>query len=686
MLGRKDLGPLLEIITSAENLDIRLAGLDAVTRFQLTADAWRAVGPALRRVLGETAQGLPERATAIELAARAPLTSVRSQLTALSDAADDPDAASARRVLHRPSSSDVEALLQRLENEPLDVSAAEELAALPIESIGYDASSQRALEKRLRTLAKDRTEDVRLWTLLTLARLGDNMALDQVLNGQGLDARIFGGSPWTAYDTLARLRPIPAAFHDHLLGWLERNPDSDRGAALLAWALTGSADAQGLPVKGPEESAQRAEESEQWQQAGLQAADDALGLGHFAGERDQGMTAEDPVERALASLLAGGPIYDSPVFWSLTPEQAVTVLVQAIRRITGEATGWEDKDAHWGDGIGNRLVEFTAMLPMPTDLPIRDIYHSLRSAIDDRQTAWILSRSPAPQLIAQFSQDLPTMEPPEQIDALQMLARAGDFQRGAPWPILGAGPGDAEPPVTPENLIDDLTPTPGQPVEAERDIPAPTTAQLPAQASQQDAGAAAPEQPGAASARPPRPHHAVYDDLVGSAFAALVKPGRLLFNPPDRMQFGQTERVEVRLARTPGLNAELLENLRGHGEPQVEEIQTAPLMAVTLKGDGFRITAYSDEEQSVTQEEITTWEFDIQALKRGPQRLVMCVSLRIPVPDRPAEHRSIPVREATIDVQVGAPALVAHFVAGNWQWFIGTAIAIAAVVVAVLSH
>ncbi len=35
-------------------------------------------------------------------------------------------------------------------------------------------------------------------------------------------------------------------------------------------------------------------------------------------------------------------------------------------------------------------------------------------------------------------------------------------------------------------------------------------------------------------------------------------------------------------------------------------------MAVTLKGDGFRITAYSDEEQSVTQEEITTWEFDIQ--------------------------------------------------------------------------
>jgi hypothetical protein len=77
---------------------------------------------------------------------------------------------------------------------------------------------------------------------------------------------------------------------------------------------------------------------------------------------------------------------------------------------------------------------------------------------------------------------------------------------------------------------------------------------------------------------------------------------------------------------------------------------------------------------------------DILELKRGQQRLVMCVSLRIPMPGQPSEHKSIPVREATIDVQVGALALVAHFVSANWQWFIGTAIAIGAVVVAVLIH
>ena len=169
-------------------------------------------------------------------------------------------------------------------------------------------------------------------------------------------------------------------------------------------------------------------------------------------------------------------------------------------------------------------------------------------------------------------------------------------------------------------------------------------------------------------------------------FAELVQPGRLLFNPPDQMKLGQTARIEVRLTRTLDRDAELLTHLRGSGDPQLEEIPTAPLMAVALKGDGFKITGYSDEEQRVSHDDITAWEFDIEALKRGQQRLVLSVSLRVPVPGQPVEHKSIPVREATIVVHVGSPALVAHFIVGNWQWFIGTAIAVAAGLVAVLIH
>jgi len=179
---------------------------------------------------------------------------------------------------------------------------------------------------------------------------------------------------------------------------------------------------------------------------------------------------------------------------------------------------------------------------------------------------------------------------------------------------------------------------------------------------------------------------AQFSRLTLDAFAELVEPGRLMFNPPNHMQMGLTERVEVRLTRGLDLDAELLKHLRGRGEPQLEEIQTTSLMAITLKSDGFQITAYSDEEQVLTRNDVTTWEFDIQAIKSGPQRLVLCASLRIPVAGQTFKQKSIPVREFTIDVEARRPVLIVHFVSANWQWFIGTAIAIATVIVAILYH
>jgi len=176
-----------------------------------------------------------------------------------------------------------------------------------------------------------------------------------------------------------------------------------------------------------------------------------------------------------------------------------------------------------------------------------------------------------------------------------------------------------------------------------------------------------------------------YDDVVRRALADLVEPGRLLFNPPDRMQLGKTARVEVRLTRTLLLDAELVKGLVGLGEPHAEDIPTAPSMAVTLQGEGFKVTSYSDEEQLVTQDQITTWEFDIKALKPGRQRLVLSVSLRIPITGQPAEHKSIPVREATIEVQISA-AVAMQFVSAYWQWIIGTAIALGALLTAIIVH
>jgi hypothetical protein len=42
MLDREHLDPLPGMITSAEDIALRLAGLDAITSFQLTEEAWQA--------------------------------------------------------------------------------------------------------------------------------------------------------------------------------------------------------------------------------------------------------------------------------------------------------------------------------------------------------------------------------------------------------------------------------------------------------------------------------------------------------------------------------------------------------------------------------------------------------------------------------------------------------------------
>ena len=183
----------------------------------------------------------------------------------------------------------------------------------------------------------------------------------------------------------------------------------------------------------------------------------------------------------------------------------------------------------------------------------------------------------------------------------------------------------------------------------------------------------------------PPPPPSPYDDLVRRAFANPTE-GRLFFNPPKQMQLGQTERVEVRVARTLQLDTELLQGLRGHGIPHIEKIPTSSLMAVTLSSNGFDIKPLSNEEQVVILDGITTWEFDIHAKERGQQRLFLSVELRIPLSGWPLAHRSFPVREVTIDVQVTAVRLVGSFLGHNWQWVGTSGLAILAIIVGALFH
>lgn len=281
------------------------------------------------------------------------------------------------------------------------------------------------------------------------------------------------------------------------------------------------------------------------------------------------------------------------------------------------------------------------------------------------QIGWTVSRGGLHGLVRELASALASRHPEDRIAAAHLIADAADYATQEWAPLFGGGGPPAGPAVIAEP-IDAIGPD-AEPHQRSAD---PDTAP-----EDEPANAAVVTAPGQAVTN--------HGERVRRA---LGKPGRLLFNPPDHMQLSATARVEVRLTRALDLDDDLLADLRGPGTPHLEQVLTAPLMAVTLRGDGFSITPYSDEEQSVSADRATTWEYDITARKRGQQRLVISVSLRIPARGEPAERRSIPVREAVIDVQVRAPELMRQFFAANWRWAIGTMIAAAAVVVAVIFH
>jgi hypothetical protein len=108
-------------------------------------------------------------------------------------------------------------------------------------------------------------------------------------------------------------------------------------------------------------------------------------------------------------------------------------------------------------------------------------------------------------------------------------------------------------------------------------------------------------------------------------------------------------------------------------------------MAVILKGDAFKITPLSDEEQYVAQDQITTWKFEVTPRKAGTQHLAICVSLRVPASPAQVLRKTIDIREEKIDVQAGLGQFP-KVIAASWQWYVGTAVTAAGVVLSAIYH
>jgi hypothetical protein len=148
------------------------------------------------------------------------------------------------------------------------------------------------------------------------------------------------------------------------------------------------------------------------------------------------------------------------------------------------------------------------------------------------------------------------------------------------------------------------------------------------------------------------------------------KKGLIEFNPPVIMQVGKTERLEVRIAGN--LEEDLKQQLKGAGVPQVDTIHIGDIMSVKLTGDNFTITAFDEDEQGVTKEGFTQWEFDITPQQSGLQHLYLKVGIVYYVPNLGPAKKFFPVYDKDIEVRIGFWSQLGLLYNRYWEFILGS--------------
>jgi hypothetical protein len=140
--------------------------------------------------------------------------------------------------------------------------------------------------------------------------------------------------------------------------------------------------------------------------------------------------------------------------------------------------------------------------------------------------------------------------------------------------------------------------------------------------------------------------------------------GQIVFNPPATMKEETTERVEVRIADAKVAN--VTANMPGN--IQTAPIQVSTVMSVQLQGTSFHVTPLDPQDQIVTADGFSQWDFDVMPTTSGDQTLSLTASVEIVVPGMGPQRRAFPVLSRMVHVQVNPVS----FLTDNWQWFAGT--------------
>lgn len=442
--------PLFELGAEADDARVRLAALTAASHFPLGRSGWDRLATGVWRIVCTEPARSEVRREALALAVRIPLRRVREDLCAMARTSSEQDADAIVAALDAAGDpSRIPALLERAASD--DGASFEALAAMPVEEV--------ATLDDVPGLPSEPVPVAAFWRALVLARLGSFEALDEVFQNDANEPELFFGSPWTAYDAIARIRPVPPPMYAHLLDLLAHMPRSEdeapnavRALRLTAWAATGTADAEGRAMV-----------------PGAQA----------------GPPAEARFEPAAGRLRGGGREGEALVLCDRLPaalfDEHPPPVLDALRWLpAGESASLMRKaiaEAHRRAAVlpgatpanvllGNAIVELAGACPAGDDWPVADLVEqqarASRPAIDDGQLASILARAPMARLIREIVALIGLARlRGERLWLLSLLGRAAQCQAGRGGSDYRGAGADASPQGRVELIDDAVAQRPG---------------------------------------------------------------------------------------------------------------------------------------------------------------------------------------------------------------------------------
>lgn len=166
-----------------------------------------------------------------------------------------------------------------------------------------------------------------------------------------------------------------------------------------------------------------------------------------------------------------------------------------------------------------------------------------------------------------------------------------------------------------------------------------------------------------ATPAPPNPLEIV-DQLANQ----YLVPGKVAFNVPERMEIGETIRIELRLSGHKSI-PELKEGIsnQAKGRREGEEIEIGNRMKATLSGANFEFVDLREEIQLVGTLKDTWWAWQVTANDSGTHTLILLVSAILPIEGEllPYELKTF---ERQITISVGVGRRLSDFGSNNWQW------------------